>query len=191
MRTIIVGGTGAGSPLLEVYYGGLARAVEGTLHALSRWGLDHVDASLRRLEQRLEDGESRVLLVGHSQGGLVAALMGKRRPDLVAGVISVGGPLHGTPLAPALPNPFALAVRCMARGSSWVRELQRGPYPAEVELTTVAARRDRLVPVESALLPGSHQYLIDTGHLGVILHPELTSIIKAQQWVLDDPCLLQ
>src|SRR5215213_726570 len=59
-----------------------------------------VDASAV-LEQRVEAvaarRDARVLLVGHSLGGMLARGLAVRRPDLVAGIVTLGSPM----LAPA------------------------------------------------------------------------------------------
>src|SRR5262249_41924219 len=44
-------------------------------------------------------GRGKVGLVGHSQGGLDARVVAHDRPDLVAAVVRIGTPHHGTPVA--------------------------------------------------------------------------------------------
>jgi triacylglycerol lipase len=46
-----------------------------------------------------ETGHAKVNLVGHSQGGLDARVVAHLRPDLVASVITVGTPHHGSPVS--------------------------------------------------------------------------------------------
>jgi triacylglycerol lipase len=55
--------------------------------------LAHVEAILA------ETGHAKVNLIGHSQGGLDARVVASLRPDLVASVITVATPHHGTPIA--------------------------------------------------------------------------------------------
>lgn len=47
-------------------------------------------------------GKSKVVIVGHSQGGLDARVVAHDRPDLVAAVITVATPHQGTPIADVL-----------------------------------------------------------------------------------------
>ena len=46
-----------------------------------------------------ETGHAKVNLVGHSQGGLDARVVAHLRPDLVASVVTVGTPHHGSPVS--------------------------------------------------------------------------------------------
>jgi len=46
-----------------------------------------------------ETGHEKVVLVGHSQGGLDARAVASKRPDLVAAVVTVATPHHGSPVA--------------------------------------------------------------------------------------------
>lgn len=70
-------------------------AVEGTL------GLAEQIADLERIRRAL--GQERILVVGHSFGGLVAALYAAEFPERVAGLVLVApAPLHVMPLPPDL-----------------------------------------------------------------------------------------
>ncbi len=44
-------------------------------------------------------GYAKVNLIGHSQGGLDIRYVAHKRPDLVASVVTIGTPNHGTPIA--------------------------------------------------------------------------------------------
>lgn len=55
--------------------------------------ITHIEAFLA------ETGASKVNLIGHSQGGLDARAVAHKRPDLVASVITIATPHHGTPVA--------------------------------------------------------------------------------------------
>ena len=54
---------------------------------------------LTHVEQFLaETGAAKVNIIGHSQGGLDARVVANLRPDLVASVVTISTPHHGTPI---------------------------------------------------------------------------------------------
>lgn len=58
------------------------------------------DQLIERIEAILaETGHEKVNLIGHSQGGLDARAVAHKRPDLVASVVTVATPHHGSPVA--------------------------------------------------------------------------------------------
>jgi hypothetical protein len=85
----------------------MARHLERAGHKVKRWGLGFnfgpSEANLRYLERRLVEVHERygreVVLVGWSLGGLFAREIAKRRPDLVAKVVTMGSPFSGDPRA--------------------------------------------------------------------------------------------
>lgn len=90
-----------------VTMGYLARQLERAGHITRRWGLGFnlgpTHANIGLLEQRLEDVHRRhgqeVVLLGWSLGGLFARELARRRPELVAKVITMGSPFSGDPRA--------------------------------------------------------------------------------------------
>ena len=82
---------------------GLQRALAGAGYRVTGWGLglnSGVRAeTLDRIVERLETfgGGKPVILVGWSLGGVFAREAAKRRPDLVAKVITMGSPFSGDP----------------------------------------------------------------------------------------------
>lgn len=85
----------------------LARQLERAGHKVKRWGmgfnLGPTQENLAFLEARLEEIHARygrdVVLVGWSLGGLFARELAKRRPELVAKVVTMGTPFSGNPRA--------------------------------------------------------------------------------------------
>lgn len=85
----------------------LARQLERAGHKVKRWGLGFnlgpTEENLAYLEARLEEVHARygreVVLVGWSLGGLFARELAKRRPGLVAKVVTMGTPFSGSPRA--------------------------------------------------------------------------------------------
>ena len=123
------------------------------------------EALERRLEEIFDRWEQPVALVGHSLGGLLAKGLAHRRPELVAGIVTLGSPL----LAPGAVHPllaFDLMVlgRLQALGFgdlmgsdctngecaklSW-EELNARP-PEGFAFTSVYSRRDGIVEIGRA-----------------------------------------
>lgn len=110
-------------------------------------------------------GASRVLIVGHSMGGLVArAYLRQRGPARVERIITIGTPHHG--------SVFARGVigRCLAQmrpGNPWLAELNRDEATAAtVPITSIWSRHDSLVApqVSSELACAENVVLVGAGH---------------------------
>ena len=118
-------------------------------------------------------GADRVILIGHSMGGLVArAYLDQFGDGKVAHVITLGSPHQGTWM-----TRFALGpnLRNMDLNSRWLaglreREAQRAPQPY-TGFTCVYTLHDNLVtPQKNATLPGAEVIrLSGVGHLSMAL----------------------
>lgn len=90
-----------------------ARAQGFAAHVLAAEGRNGVDANARLLAAQVEalpDDGRRIVLVGHSKGGVDALALIVARPDLarrVAAVLAVGGALQGSPLADRLRGAYS------------------------------------------------------------------------------------
>lgn len=125
-----------------------------------------------RLEERLEclaarTGQ-RAVVIGQSRGGIFAKALGARRPDLVAGVVTLGAPVmsqlavHPVVLAQvgvvatlgSGPVPGLISWRCL-RGEccSRFRDALAGPMPPEVGYVALYSRSDGVVDWRSCLDP--------------------------------------
>lgn len=134
-------------------------------------GVDSVARRLGALVRRLPRG-TRLHLVGHSMGGVVARwfvqeLGGDPR---VAQTISLASPFSGTRHARFMPTGVG---RDMAPGSELLARLvERAPLSAVPHLS-IAAGQDRVV-TESALLGwGDELVIADSGHNGLLYHPRV------------------
>ena len=143
-----------------------------------------------RLERRMESiavrRDSKVTLVGHSLGGLIARGLATRRPDLVAGIVTMGSPV----LAPGAVHPVlawdaeiltrlsragfgcmmsedCVAGRC-AR-DSW--DATRAPMSPDVAYTAIYSRRDGIVDWRSCLDPFAEHVEVRTSHCGMACDP--------------------
>jgi triacylglycerol lipase len=153
-------------------------------------------ALLARLESRLEHlaehHRCRVAVVGQSLGGLLAKAVAIRRPELVAGIVSLGSP-H---LAPAAAHPLLLAdvavlaalhriglpkvmgadcVRGSCATEAW-HQLNR-PFPAQVRFTSVYSRTDGVIDWRACLDPAAEHVEVSSSHLGMAVHPGVYRIV--------------
>jgi poly(hydroxyalkanoate) depolymerase family esterase len=123
-----------------------------------------IAAQIRKVRRRYRVDKQRVFVAGLSSGGGLAAVLGVRRPDLVAGVFvhsGVGCGAASSPLA-ALGVLKSGADRDVARIGLAVRE-RTPPRELPVPLVAIQGARDDIVaPVNGAQLV--RQYLALNGH---------------------------
>jgi len=136
---------------------------------------DVVHRAVERL--RAATGAARVVLVGHSMGGLAARVYLRKHGDAhVARIVTLASPHHGTIFGRL---GHSRNARQMARGSRFIQQVAAHDRGRWTRFTTVVTRDDNLVvPRSSPLLPGSKQIEIDgVGHLALIEDPRAWRVI--------------
>jgi pimeloyl-ACP methyl ester carboxylesterase len=133
-------------------------------------GIDaYADVVHRAVERlRASTGAARVMLVGHSMGGLASRVYLRKHGDAhVAHVVTLATPHHGTIFGRL---GHSRNARQMAKGSRFIERAAADDRRRWSRFTTVATRDDNLVvPRSSPLLAGSRQIVIDgVGHLALI-----------------------
>jgi triacylglycerol lipase len=116
---------------------------------------------------RAETGAERVVLVGHSMGGLVArAYLARHGADRVAKLVTLACPHHGTWLAR---HGLGKDARQMETDSGWIHAL---PTP-DLPMLNIWSLADNFVaPQNSSRLAGANEILLtDTGHLAMLFSP--------------------
>jgi pimeloyl-ACP methyl ester carboxylesterase len=151
--------------------------------------IDHyADVVHRAVENlRAASGAERVVLVGHSMGGLAARVYLRKHGDAhVARVVTLASPHHGTIFGRL---GHSRNARQMAKGSRFVAELKRDDHGRWRRFTTVATRDDNLVvPRSSPLLPGAKQVELDgVGHLALIEDPRAWQVIVDEVTAVAQP----
>jgi triacylglycerol lipase len=172
----------------------LARALRAQGHRTYRSGIHaNVDCTARalaqleiRLEAVAERRGRRVTMVGHSLGGLLARGLAVRRPDLVAGIVTLGSPMlapgaHHVALSRSLDTvvrlsrvgvPGLMARECVAGDcarSSF--DESRLPVPDDVTFTAVYSRRDGIVDWRACIDPLATAVEVRSSHLGMVVDP--------------------
>ena len=150
-----------------------------------------------RLERRIESIALRrgrkVSIVGHSLGGMLARGLAARRPDLIAGIVSMGSPIlapaavHGilawdaemlTRLTRAgfggLMSEDCIAGDC-ARASF---EETHAPLDPEVGFTSLYSRRDGIVDWRACIDPAATPVEVTASHVGMALDPRVLDAVR-------------
>jgi pimeloyl-ACP methyl ester carboxylesterase len=151
-----------------------------------------------QLESRLEAVAlrrgSKVQIVGHSLGGMLARGIAVRRPDLVSGIVTLGSPM----CAPAAHHVFLswsveMLVRLSAAGvpglmaqdcvsGSCARESwdeSREPVPDGVGFTTVFSKRDGIVDWRACIEDSAVQVEVSASHCGMAVDPLVIDEVSA------------
>jgi triacylglycerol lipase len=188
---MLVPGFLAGDASLGPMAGWLKRAGYRPARAGMVANVDCSGALLGRLEERLErvvrEQGMRSVVIGQSRGGALAKVLAVRRPDLVAGAVTLGSP-HMSPLAvhplvrvplhavgalgslgaPGLFRRSCIDGDCCAEFWS---ELA-GPLPAGVGMVAVYSKSDGIVDWRACLDPNADEQVeIATSHMGMALSP--------------------
>ena len=147
-----------------------------------------------RLESIAQRRGSRVQLVGHSLGGMLARGIAVRRPDLVSNIVTMGSPM----LAPGAHHPSLTAaaealVRLSRAGLSGLMaeeclagacarrsfEESREPVPAGIGFTAIYSRRDGVVDWRACVDPLAEAVEVSASHLGMVLDPRVIAHVSA------------
>ena len=199
---LLVPGFMAGDPTLNALSRSLRRAGFRTYRSHIRSNVScTVDASVE-LEARLEAivirRGTRVHVVGHSLGGMLARGLAVRRPDLVASIVTLGSPM----LAPGahhvlLTKSVEMLVRLSRAGIPGLMSADcvsgdcarsgfdesRRPLPAGVGFTAIYSRRDGIVDWRACVDPEAHAIEVSASHAGMAVDPRVIDVVLgALRW---------
>ncbi len=152
--------------------------------------VDCSEATTRRLLDRVESVSAergrRVALVGHSRGGLLARVVAQRRPDLVAGVITLGSPqrdqlaVHpllwaqlfvlGSMRAAGVPGLIGFECGLGACCERFRHDLA-APVPRGVGYLSIYSRNDGVVDWRACLDPAGRNVEVAASHAGMPFDP--------------------
>ena len=126
-------------------------------------------------------GASRVAIVGHSMGGLVArAYLRRYGPRKASLVITLGTPHHGSVHAWLFPG---ISLAQLRPGNAWLAELNRAEgAPAGVRLVSLWSWHDSMVaPQTSARLAGAENIeLAGIGHNALLGERRVSALVAAE-----------
>ncbi len=164
----------------------------GPVYTINLWPpLASIPALAEHLQHQVrqilaETGSTRVILVAHSMGGLVASYMAEylAQPGEIAKIISLGTPFAGTWLATLGLGENAVQ---MCPQSTFLHELADRIQDSRIPYYCIASRMDnQIIPWDSALFANhlaetNHLILEDQGHVGLLFSPIVINQIS--QWI--------
>jgi pimeloyl-ACP methyl ester carboxylesterase len=133
----------------------------------------------RKIERILAQTPSqRIDIIGHSMGGLIGLYYVKKLGGhtRVRKLLMMGTPVRGTWAALA-----GVVTLGLWSTSSWqllprsrfLDELAQGPIPPGVEVHTIAAARDWVVPLSTTRIPGVSAVTVPLGHSSLVVSEEV------------------
>lgn len=152
-----------------------------------------VERMLGRLVDISKDAGGRIVIIGHSLGGLVACALARQRPDLVRHVIAIGSPLRDgwqavTPeVRPAL---FAIHSLCQKFievpqdcgtercACNFAKETHGAKLPSGVRFTSIYSRHDGIVDWRFATTENGDSYEVDGLHTDLVVNVEVYRILS-------------
>jgi pimeloyl-ACP methyl ester carboxylesterase len=117
---------------------------------------------------------AKIDIIGHSMGGLIGLYYVKKLGGQarVRRLVMMGTPVRGTWMALAGVMTLGLwstsSWQLLPR-SRFLDELAQGQLPHEVEIFTLAAARDWVVPLRTTRLPGSTAVTVPLGHSSLVV----------------------
>jgi pimeloyl-ACP methyl ester carboxylesterase len=154
-------------------------------------------AAAAELESRIESiairRGTRVRIVGHSLGGMLARGLAVRRPDLISGIVTLGSPMlapgaHHTLLTNSVDMlvrlsraglPGLMSAECVA--GSCARQSfdeSRAALPAGVAFTAIYSKRDGIVDWRACVDPEAHAVEVSASHVGMALEPRVIDAVS-------------
>jgi pimeloyl-ACP methyl ester carboxylesterase len=133
----------------------------------------------RKIERILAQTPSQKIdIIGHSMGGLIGLYYIKKLGGhtRVRKLVMMGTPVRGTWSALA-----GVVTLGLWSTSSWqllprsrfLDELAQGPLPPHVEVSTIAAARDWVVPLGTTRLAGANAVTVPLGHSSLVVSEEV------------------
>jgi pimeloyl-ACP methyl ester carboxylesterase len=141
-------------------------------------------SGLRRVVGEIVDATgSRVSLVGHSRGGLLAKVLSQRNPDAVEQVIALGSPLADWTDLAAITH-HAVGVVRTANELAFGRKLNaEGRFTYDLKLaplvptTSIYTKADDVVNFRSCLRPDVPAIPVWGTHNGLVVNPEVYRLL--------------
>jgi pimeloyl-ACP methyl ester carboxylesterase len=145
---------------------------------------EHLVARLRHRVANIENQSgSRVSVVGHSRGGLLAKVLAQRRPQSIEQVIALGSPLADFTDVAAVTQAAVGVVRAANEIGFGRRFNPEGRFlhdllePPAVPTTSIYTRSDDVVNFRSCLRPDIPSIAVWGSHNGLVINPEVYRLL--------------
>lgn len=158
----------------------------GPVYALS-YGppLASIEVFAEQVHERIDairaaTGASRVIVVTHSMGGLVAlAYLRRHGGARVARLVAIGAPFHGSVHARSF---FGTALAQLRPGNAWLETLDPRAPADGPPVTSIWSWHDSMVaPQTSSLLDGAHNVaLTGIGHNALLRDPAVLDLVAGE-----------
>lgn len=170
------------------------RTYRSQIHANVGCTLGSALALEARLEQIAERRDARVQIVGHSLGGMIARGLAARRPDLVAGIVTMGSPMRAPAAHHALLTrgvrllnrlsdagvPGLMTADCVGGQCAHLSFVEsQEPLRADVAMTNVYSRRDGVVDWKACIDPGGEAVEVRASHIGMAVDPRVMEVVTS------------
>jgi triacylglycerol lipase len=154
--------------------------------------LDAAAALESRIESIAIRRGTRVGIVGHSLGGMLARGLAVRSPDLISGIVTMGSPMlapgaHHVALTAGVEAlirlsraglPGMMSEECVAGSCARQSfEESREPMPAGVGFTAIYSRRDGIVDWRACVDPEARAVEVTASHCGMALDPRVIDVV--------------
>lgn len=141
----------------------------------------------RRLEALVKRQGRRAAIIGQSRGGSFAKVLAQARPDLVAGIVTLGSPtVEPLKVHPVVRGGVEAVARLGALGApglftrscldgdccSDFWDLHDRPLPRGIGFTAIYSRSDGIVDWRSCLDKDAKHVEIRSSHIGMAVHPD-------------------
>jgi pimeloyl-ACP methyl ester carboxylesterase len=137
------------------------------------------------------DHGQRLMVVGHSRGGMLARGLGARHPELVSTVVSLGAPLNDEFAFYEIPRPMVDVLKVIHQRDPELRERRcvtrectcpymlatHRPFPPDVELISYYTTSDGIVDWRACVVPGAENIEVPGSHLGMGLRPQTVDLV--------------
>lgn len=145
-----------------------------------------------RLEQIAERRDARVRIVGHSLGGMIARGLAARRPDLVAGIVTMGSPMRAPAAHHAVLTrgvrvlnrlsdagvPGLMSADCVAGECAHLSFTEsQEPLRDDVAMTNIYSRRDGIVDWRACRDPQGEAVEVRASHIGMAVDPRVIDLV--------------